>query len=81
MQPYVTSDTIKDKSEEWLNKIAAFNTHKMELNTEKSALLVIDMQDFFLNETSPSFTCGGIAIIPKLQKLISVFREHKRPVI
>lgn len=81
MGPYVTSETIESKSEEWLKKIAPFNQHKMELNVDKSALLVVDMQDFFLDESSPTFTCGGLAIIPKLQGLISSFRECGRPVI
>ena len=60
MQPYVTSETIETKSREWLKRIAPFNQHKMELNPEKSALMVI---------------------IPKLQRLISAFRECGRPVI
>jgi nicotinamidase-related amidase len=81
MQPYVTTETLENKSKEWLKKIAPFNQHKMELNTEKAALLVVDMQDFFLDESSPTFTCGGLAILPKLQGLISAFRESGRPVI
>ncbi len=81
MQPYVTPETIDTKSKEWLKKIETFNQHKMELNAEKSALLVIDMQDFFLDESSATFTCGGLAIIPKLKELISAFRESGRPVI
>ena len=45
------------------------------------ALLVIDMQDFFLDPDSPTFTCGGQAIIPALKRLITAFREVQRPVI
>lgn len=81
MQPYVTTETIESKSREWLKKIETFNQHRMELNAEKSALLVIDMQEFFLDESSPTFTCGGLAIIPKLKELISSFRDSGRPVI
>jgi len=81
MPPYVTPETIDLKSKEWLKKIEPFNRHKMEPNADKSALLVVDMQDFFLDESSPTFTCGGLAIIPKLQSLISAFRECGRPVI
>jgi len=81
MQPYVTPETIDSKSREWLKKIAPFNQHRMELNAEKAALLVIDMQDFFLDESSPTFTCGGLAVLPKLKGLIAAFRERRRPVI
>jgi len=53
----------------------------MELERAKSALLIIDMQKFFLDPESPTFTCGGKAIIPNLQKLIAEFRAKDRPVI
>jgi len=36
---------------------------------------------FFLAEHSPSFTSGGVAIIPKVKRLIEAFRQAKRPVI
>ena len=53
----------------------------MQVRREKSALLVIDMQEFFLDPQSPSFTCGGLAILPTLRRLIAGFREAGRPVI
>jgi ureidoacrylate peracid hydrolase len=81
MEPYVTSDSIEKKTQYWLQKIAMFNTHRMELEKDKVALLVIDMQDFFLDPASPTFTCGGLAILPTLKKLIAGFREAGRPVM
>ncbi|MEM3341954.1 MAG: isochorismatase family cysteine hydrolase [Thermoplasmata archaeon] len=81
MAPYVTAENISSKARYWLEKIAAFNTHRMELNLEKAALLVIDMQKFFLDPQSPTFTCGGLAIIPNLKRLIKAFRDANRPVI
>ena len=81
MTPYVTSKSLKSKSAEWLEKIASHNQHKMQLNVEKAALMVIDMQDFFLDESSPTFTCGGLAILPNVKNIIEKFRECERPVI
>ena len=81
MEPYVTEKTIAAKGEKWLEHIAPFNTHAMQLNREKAALLVIDMQYFFLDPASPSYTCGGLAILPRLQKVIQAFRQANRPVI
>ena len=78
---YVTTETIESKSKQWLNKILPFNTHKMQLNPGRSALLVVDMQKFFLDPASPSFTCGGLSIIPKLKQLIQSFRHSRLPVI
>lgn len=81
MQPYVTQKTIGEKSREWLKRIAPYNRHKMELDADRVALLVVDMQDFFLEESSPTFTGGGPAILPGLAGLIGAFRRRGRPVI
>ena len=78
---YVTADSIAQKCRGWLEKIAPFNEHRMELNRDASALLVIDMQRFFLDRDSPTFTCGGLAILPNVRQLVAAFREASRPVI
>lgn len=81
MNPYVTADSLEQKAHEWLMRIEPFNSHRMHVNRGKSALLVIDMQKFFLDPASPTFTCGGLAILPTLKSLIEAFREARRPVI
>ncbi len=81
MESYVTPETLDTKASLWLEKIKPFNAHPMSLNVSRSALLVIDMQNFFLDPESPSFTCGGLAILPNLRRLIAAFREAGRPVI
>jgi len=80
-ESYVTADSIAQKCRGWLEKIAPFNEHRMELNRDASALLVIDMQRFFLDRDSPTFTCGGLAILPNVRQLVAAFREASRPVI
>lgn len=81
MEPYVTYETLESKTETWLEMIHPFNRHEMQLNVAASALLVIDMQGFFLDPSSPTFTCGGVAILPKVKRLINAFRRAGRPVI
>lgn len=81
MEPYVTKETISAEAGKWLEHIAPFNTHTMHLHRDKSALLVVDMQYFFLDPASPTFTCGGLAILPNLKKVIHAFRQVGRPVI
>lgn len=81
MEPYVTHETISAKREKWLEHISPFNTHCMNLSGNKAALLVIDMQYFFLDPASPSFTCGGHAVLPNIKKVIDAFRQADRPVI
>jgi ureidoacrylate peracid hydrolase len=81
MQPYVTADQISAKTAIWLDKVKPFNRNRMKLNQSKAALMVVDMQNFFLDPNSPTFTCGGLAIMPNLKKLLAAFRQAGRPVI
>ena len=81
MKPYVTAETMGTKAVEWLEKIRPYNVHEMRLDTAKSALLVVDMQRFFLEDDSPTFTCGAAAILPTVKRLIAAFRKAGRPVI
>jgi ureidoacrylate peracid hydrolase len=81
MDCYVNTRTLPDRTTAWLEKIRPFNEHAMPLEPAKAALLVIDMQEFFLDPASPSFTCGGLAILPNVRLLIDSFRLAKRPVI
>ncbi len=81
MESYVTSETIARDTARWLEGIAPYNQHAMQLTPHKSALLVIDMQRFFLDPASPTFTCGGLAILPIVKEVIGAFRNTHRPVI
>jgi len=81
MIPYITEETLPLKTQEWLAHIAPFNPERMKLNPARAALLVIDMQRFFLDPQSPTFTCGGLAIMSNVKQLIAKFRAAARPVI
>lgn len=81
MDPYVTTENITPKTQEWLEKIRPFNQHVLQLNVHASALMVVDMQNFFLDPASPTFACGGVAIIPTVKRLLAAFRKAGRPVI
>lgn len=78
---YVTQETLKTKTKFWLGKIEPFNRQKMKLKRNTAALLVIDMQHFFLDEDAPAFIVNALAILPALKRLISAFRKSGRPVI
>jgi nicotinamidase-related amidase len=81
MEPYATAETIGAKTAEWLERIAPYNRHEMTLDVAASALIVVDMQRFFLDPASPTFTCGGLAVLPRIARLASAFRAAGRPVI
>jgi nicotinamidase-related amidase len=81
MSYYVTTETLDAATARWLERIAPYNTHPMTPHPQKTALLVVDMQKFFLDPESPTFTCGGLAILPRVKKLLGVFRDKGLPVI
>ena len=81
MTPYVTQETIAARTAEWLKRIEPYNQHDLQLNKSRSALMVVGMQKFFLDPASPTFTCGGLAILPALKRMIEAFRTADRPVI
>ncbi len=81
MPNYITPETLNTKTSEWLKKVSPYNKTDLKLNSDKSALLVIDMQNFFLDPASPTFTSGGPVILPNIKSLIDIFREKSRPVI
>jgi len=81
VEPYVTVENIESRAHEWLERIGRYNQHEMRLNAAASALLVVDMQQFFLDPASPTFACGGVAAIPRVKRLMDAFRRASRPVI
>lgn len=78
---YVTAADIGAKAEEWKKEIETYNVDRMKPDFKRSCLLVVDMQNFFLDPKSPTFTAGGLAILPNITKLIQAFRKKKLPVI
>lgn len=51
------------------------------LANKKIAVLVIDMQNDFLADDAPIKCAGGMAIVPSIQKLLTVARKKGVPVI
>jgi isochorismate hydrolase len=73
--------SIDEKAAEWLRVIEAYNTHSFELDQKHTALLVIDMQNFFVHETGPAFLPDSQATIENVQALQKTFRENNLPII
>jgi len=79
--PYVTTNSLTEKTSTWLKAVSPYNKTELELNSASSALMVIDMQYFFLEPSSPAYTSGGTAIMTNVKRLIETFREAGRPII
>jgi nicotinamidase-related amidase len=73
--------SFKDKTAQWLREIEAYNAHSFELSKKHSALLVIDMQNFFVHEDGEAFIPQTHEILENIQALLKSFRSRKLPVI
>ena len=79
---YFTSETINNKSLEMLRKLEKFvGRHKIDFIPERSALLILDMQRFFLEERSHAYIPSALPIIPKIKSLATAFNESNLPII
>ncbi len=81
MSPYVTKNTLEKKTKSWLKKIEPYNQERMALNPGKAALMIIDMQNFFLKKDGPALIESAHAFLPLMKELIAAFRESDRPII
>jgi ureidoacrylate peracid hydrolase len=81
MRENVTPENIARKSKEWLESIRKFNVHRSPIDTEHSALLVIDMQKFFIGTRVSSLMEPGNAILPNVKRLIDHYHEKGNPVV
>ena len=81
-QAYFTTENIAAKSHGFLQTLeievpVRFDHHQVS----NYALLVLDMQDFFLNSNSHAFIPSGGAIIPGINRLVTSFRQYDWPII
>ena len=55
--------------------------HKIDFKPGQCALLVLDMQRFFLDESSHAYIPSALAIIPGIKSLMDAFLKNNMPVI
>lgn len=77
---YLTNENICQKHKEWLDKLKDYSKNRIyDLNN--AALLVIDMQNFFLDENSHAYVPSAKTIIPNIKKITDAFNKKNFPVI
>ena len=64
-----------------LLKAVAPHNRAFELDAAAAALLVVDMQNYFLHPYGHAYMPQGAAIIPNVARLVAAFRAARRPVI
>ena len=81
-ESYFTHANRKEKVEEWDAICKASKSRKpFELELDKAALLVLDMQNYFIDRNSNAHVPSAGTIILPVNKLISFMYERGRPVI
>ena len=82
-EAYFTPENIAAKSRAMLDTLASYRARHADLlfQRERAALLVLDMQDYFLSEASHAFIPSAQAILSNIQMLIDAFRAADRPII
>ena len=79
---YFTPDNIGGKASGMLSEVGYLRErHKQTLHPDRSALLVLDMQRYFLEESSHAFVPAARAIIPGIVKLIDSYSGQGLPII
>jgi len=80
-EKYFDLDHIDRQAESLLNEVKnKLEVHSLELKPAQAALLVMDMQGFFLEPDSHAFIPAAQAILPNILKLQNVFLENNYPV-
>jgi len=82
-EEYLTKQNIISKTDEWLSELIIPPKRKSNYKflPKRSALLVIDMQKFFLKKESHSYIPAAIAIVPNINLIIKNYREQNFPII
>ncbi|MDO9131030.1 MAG: isochorismatase family protein, partial [Anaerolineales bacterium] len=79
---YFTPATIHKKSRDMLASVAKYcrRHENIAFHPTRAALLVLDMQEYFLSEASHAFIPSAPAIIPNIQFMLKVFAAYNRPI-
>ena len=79
---YFSPDTIENKTREMLDQLeGVYRRRELSSLPDQTALLILDMQDYFLEPGSHAFVPSASAIIRGIKKMIAAFTAHSRPII
>ncbi|MFH2102733.1 MAG: isochorismatase family protein [Chloroflexota bacterium] len=82
-EQYFSPASIQDKAAEMAQSLAVLRSRheNMRLDPLRTALLVLDMQEYFLDPGSHAFIPSATAILPGVQKLIAAYSAGSRLVV
>lgn len=82
-EAYVSQGNLQAMTQKWLEDIDFYSKNKFRFKfvPSSSALLVIDMQKYFLDEDSHAYIPASKAILPNIKNLVLAYRKADLPVI
>jgi isochorismate hydrolase len=84
-EDYITKKNLPSKTRKWLKEInphiSAHRLKSFSFYPKNSALLVIDMQNYFIDDSSHAFLPAAKVIVGNVMKLVSAYRKRNLPVI
>jgi bifunctional isochorismate lyase/aryl carrier protein len=79
---YFTHNNIDDVSGGMLKRLEkSSKRHRFTFSPERVALLVLDMQKYFIDKSSHAFVPSAPAIVPKIKRLVQAFAKSNLPII
>jgi isochorismate hydrolase len=82
-EAYFTPETLSSKALFLLGACRAQRERRSSdfLRPEKTALLVLDMQDYFLDPGSHAYIPSAPAVLPQVNRLVAAFTRLGRPIV
>ncbi|MCX6832313.1 MAG: isochorismatase family protein [candidate division Zixibacteria bacterium] len=81
-EAYFTPDRVEEQATQMLLGIEnSIRQHQMRIAKGRAALLIVDMQDYFLQESSHAFVPSAPAIIPAVKMLKQAFETTQQQII
>lgn len=79
---YYTPETLQSKSQELLASVSTARQRHADIifRPTKAALLVLDLQEYFLRENSHAFVPSAPVILSGISRLVTAFLRADRPV-
>jgi len=65
---------------QWKKKLQSARKRWKTFDLSKSALVVVDMQKYFLDESSHAFVPSSTSILPNVIEIVQTYRKADRPV-
>ncbi|MEK7590662.1 MAG: isochorismatase family cysteine hydrolase [Patescibacteria group bacterium] len=78
---YLSEKNNKRKIASWAIACRSVQKRRIAPDFARAALLIVDMQRYFLDEKSHAFVPTGAAILPNVQSMRRLFSNGNRPVI